>query len=286
MTSGPSQPGPGWRSPAGGQRSRRRPHLVEAVDADVGDHGTGRTRSPPRYCRSFSVEAQQAPDAWSDGPQPLPRRRSNFSRISATVGTTPSGPDPSITWSAWPSSSDITPVSRARISRWVGVWTRSTRLRPSSGALTRATSASPAGSAVSLPVSLAVLRPVLAGEGLHGLPDPLDHRGGVQLGLAEEGLDLALDVVAQPRHAENCHTDWTSSCRHTHSRKSCGSTSSSRSTCTMFRRHQQQPAGPRLAGPRLDRPCRHVAAGRREGLVLPEHPGGQEAQQHPRPRHR
>ena len=47
------------------------------------------------------------------------RRWSNFVRMSATDGIT-SGPTPSMTTSAWPSSSDITPVTRSMISRCSG----------------------------------------------------------------------------------------------------------------------------------------------------------------------
>ena len=39
-----------------------------------------------------------------------------------------------------------------------------------------------------------------AGERLGGLPDALQERHGVDLGLAQERLDLALQVVPQPGH--------------------------------------------------------------------------------------
>ena len=90
------------------------------------------------------------------------------------------GPTPSITTSAWPSSSDITPVIRSITTRCSGVDSTSSRLT-SVGATDH-------------------------------VPDPLDrladHRGdlgGVEVDGAEELLDLAVDVVLHPGHRGELH---------------------------------------------------------------------------------
>jgi hypothetical protein len=90
-----------------------------------------------------------------------------LARIASTLGIT-SGPTPSITTSAWPSSSDITPVTRSMISRCSGVLISSMRLPP-------LTANGPGDS--------------LQGVAQHAL----------RLEGRRERVDLRLDVVAHPR---------------------------------------------------------------------------------------
>src|SRR5215207_607629 len=79
--------------------------------------------APSRYCRILASRPSTLRMTLS---KPWPCRRTvNFARICSTVGMT-SGPTPSITTSAWPSSSDMTAVMRSMMARWAGVWTRST----------------------------------------------------------------------------------------------------------------------------------------------------------------
>ena len=172
-----------------------------------------------------------------------------------------------MTWSACPSNSDITAVSRSRISRCAGVCTSSTRLRPSSGS--------------------SGARPARAGAGSDctASRQPLEHGRGVEVGLAEERLDLAVDVVAQPRHGGELgavrllvQADPQPEVVRVHVEFPLD--------VDDVRGDEQQPSGAGLAGAGRDGTCGQLAGGRREGLVLAEHAGRQEGQQHARPRRR
>ena len=103
------------------------------------------------------------------------RRLVNFARICSTVPMT-WGPTSSITTSAWPSSSDIIPVTRSRISRCAGVLNMSTMLPP--------------------------LRPLLIALG-DPLEPAVEQRARLD-GLADR-LDLGEEVVAHPRHRGELH---------------------------------------------------------------------------------
>ena len=90
---------------------------------------TWRTKTAPsRYCAILASRPSRRRSSLSRVPTPL-RRWLNFLRICSTRGITV-GPTPSITTSAWPSSSDITPVTRSRISFCSGEETRSSTLPP------------------------------------------------------------------------------------------------------------------------------------------------------------
>ena len=163
---------------------------------------TWRTNTAPsRYCAILASSPSSRRRIRSRVPTPL-RRWSKLRRMSATVGMT-LGPTPSITTSACPSSSDITPVTRSTMAFCSGVPIASIRLVPPpplSASVTRLkpSSSSVVGSRVS---AMACISPKRWSR-IHGT-------------------------------AVNC-TRWVSSCRHTQSRKSCGSAPSSRSTCTML----------------------------------------------------
>ena len=131
-------------------------------------------RGPVAVLRHLGVEAQQPAQPAGRGS----RRRGGAGRTGcgcgATLGIT-SGPTPSMTTSAWPSSSDITPVTRSMTSRCAG---RGEQVEQA--------------------------RPVLARDQVAGPLDGLaEHRGDparVDVDALDELVDLALEVVAQPRH--------------------------------------------------------------------------------------
>ena len=104
------------------QGERRLPDLVEAGHADPLDDAVDERR-PSAYWRSLTSMPISLRMTFSSG-LASSRRRLNFARISATDGTT-SGPTPSMTNSAWPSSSVISAVSRSSTARCAGVCTRS-----------------------------------------------------------------------------------------------------------------------------------------------------------------
>ena len=73
---------------------------------------------PSAYCRIFTSMPSSRRITRSSG-LAASRRRLNFARISSTLGTT-SGPTPSMTNSACPSSSVISAVSRSSTAFWAG----------------------------------------------------------------------------------------------------------------------------------------------------------------------
>ena len=97
------------------------PDRVEVGHADLVDDAADELRAVA-VLRHLGVEAEQPAQEPVEDPDalaPLVER----ARISATEPMT-CGPTPSITTSAWPSSSDITPVTRSRISFCSGVLER------------------------------------------------------------------------------------------------------------------------------------------------------------------
>ena len=205
--------------PRRGRVSGDGPDPVEPVHADLvddGAHERARRRGTAASWRRGRAAGAAAP---STGAGVAAALRRTAPGSCATVGTT-CGPTPSITTSAWPSSSDITrgqPVEHlALLGRRISVDerrrppSRRRAPRPTRHRLPRSRSASACGSTSTRPGSRAISPTQVLGR--------------------SQGT------------AVNC-TRWVSSCRHTHSRKSCGSTSSSRSTCDDVRGDEQQPAG-------------------------------------------
>ena len=136
-------------------------------------------------------------------------------RIVATVGTT-SGPTPSITTSAWPSSSDMTPVALPTRRRCSSVWN---------------------SSASDSSISPRTARPTCSSTWV----------------IDSESV-WSRNSWTMPRRWSRSHglavnwTRWVSSWRQTHRRKSAGTTSSLRSICTMLgatsSRRPGSPPGP------------------------------------------
>ena len=91
-----------------------------------------------------------------------------------------SGPTPSITTSAWPSSSDITAVIWSTVSFWAGVCTRS--MMESSSSLRR----------------LSISR-------LHPVPEHLGQHLRVEVGGRDDLADLLVQIAPQPGHRGELH---------------------------------------------------------------------------------
>ena len=168
---------------------------------------TPRTNSAPsRYCFIFRSSPSSRRATRSRPPLPL-RRWVNRVRSCSTLGTT-SGPTPSMTTSACPSSRDITAVTSSTTAFWSGDWTRSSSEASLSPRMIRPSSVS--AWSMSWGTSASSRSVVSASR------DTCPRRWSPSHGT--------------PPNCSRC----VSSCRQTHIRKSCGSASSSRSACTML----------------------------------------------------
>ena len=110
---------PGRRSRPWWAGSRGGPDGVEARPCPPCRRPPRTNTAPSRYCASWRRCRAAGGAAGRARRRPCGAGRT-CARISATLGMT-SGPTPSMTTSAWPSSSDMTPVSWSTIARCSGV---------------------------------------------------------------------------------------------------------------------------------------------------------------------
>ena len=110
----------------GGQVGRLGPDRVEALHADLVDGGAHEDGAVA-VLRHLLVQPQQPAQQPVERADALAALGELARGSSATLGIT-SGPTPSITTSAWPSSRLITPVTRSMTAFCSGVENRSSRL--------------------------------------------------------------------------------------------------------------------------------------------------------------